>query len=458
MPTKAKYDEFEIQRFFGCREYKVKLGKNNQGQYFLLNFFHISERDQLQKLQNIQNIEHPAILKIVQIRNEGIYTKKNNTLLNRSCVIYEYPTGGELYEYLFQTGKFHEAQARVYFKQLVEGLISIHRLGLYHGELTTEVIYFSDAKTIKIGELGLNQIRKKKYTFETPTWNKENNNYEQSKDIFALGMILFILMVGKPPFSNTEKTNPNFSGLQSASQAIWKQLKMIYPNVAFTDEFMDLIEGMLTASPKNRMSLSEVYNHPWTQIQSEFTEEMVREFNSKQKKIEQFLIKASLTRELKQGQMIISNNKQTLQTGLGLFRSENEATKQSEVIQEIQQIENKALKSISPDLMRSDSYLINLDPNQIMKLIKTKLDAKDFNLKFEKEQNEFSLIISSDLKTNIKMEIFQVETQENTLCLNFTKQKGDFFDYIETIKRFHQLIDNIQQELSNDSQGKEKTV
>lgn len=39
---------------------------------------------------------------------------------------------------------------------------------------------------------------------------------------------------------------------------------MIYTNVAFTDEFMDLIEGMLTASPKNRMSLSEVYNHPWT--------------------------------------------------------------------------------------------------------------------------------------------------------------------------------------------------
>ncbi|CAD8209537.1 unnamed protein product [Paramecium octaurelia] len=163
MQTKAKYDEFEIQHYFGCKEYKVKIGKNNQGQYFLLNFFNVSVRDQLQNLQIIQNLEHPSILKIIQIRNEGIYTKKNSTMMNRSCVIYEYPKGGELFEYLFQTGKFHEAQARHYFKQLVDGLVSIHKQGLYHGELTAEVIFFADAKTIKIGELGLNQIRKKKY-------------------------------------------------------------------------------------------------------------------------------------------------------------------------------------------------------------------------------------------------------------------------------------------------------
>ncbi|CAD8209563.1 unnamed protein product [Paramecium octaurelia] len=236
MQTKAKYDEFEIQHYFGCKEYKVKIGKNNQGQYFLLNFFNVSVRDQLQNLQIIQNLEHPSILKIIQIRNEGIYTKKNSTMMNRSCVIYEYPKGGELFEYLFQTGKFHEAQARHYFKQLVDGLVSIHKQGLYHGELTAEVIFFADAKTIKIGELGLNQIRKKKYTFETPSWAKENNNYEQSKDIFALGMILFILMVGRPPFSNTEKTNPNYMGFQTTPQSIWKQIYIIYSNVALTDD------------------------------------------------------------------------------------------------------------------------------------------------------------------------------------------------------------------------------
>ncbi|CAK67851.1 unnamed protein product (macronuclear) [Paramecium tetraurelia] len=389
--------------------------------------------------------------------------KKNSTTMSRSCVIYEYPKGGELFEYLFQTGKFHEAQARHYFKQLVDGLISIHKQGIYHGELTAEVIFFTDAKTIKIGELGLNQIRKKKYcknnlkqyiAFESPSWAKENNNYEQSKDIFALGMILFILMVGRPIFSNTEKTNPNFSGFQTAPQAIWKLMQIDNQNVAFTDDFKDLIQGMLTDSPKNRLSLSEVYNHPWTQCNSEFTEEMVREFSSKQKKIEQCIIKETLTRQINKGKNIISNDKSILQGGLGQFRSDSDEQEN----QEIEQIQNISIKLIPVDLIRSDSYLISINPNLFMDLLKKQLEDNEYNLKIQKESEkyEFSLIIESETPTILKAEIAQLETRKNIICVNFKRQKGDYFDYIEKIKRFHELIDKIKSE--QETKEKEKGI
>lgn len=44
--------------------------------------------------------------------------------------------------------------------------------------------------------------------------------------------------------------------------------------------------------------------------------------------------------------------------------------------------------------MKSDSYLINLDPNQIMNLMKTKLDGKDFNLKIVKESQQYEFSVS----------------------------------------------------------------
>ncbi|CAD8128161.1 unnamed protein product [Paramecium sonneborni] len=456
MQSKAKYDEFEILQCFGCPEYKVKIGKNEQGQHVLLNFFDISFRDQLQELQNIRNLEHPSILKILQIRNQGNYTKKNKRTLIRSCVIYEYPKGGELYEYLFQTGNFNETQARCYFKQIVEGLIQVHKFGLFHGELTTDTIFFSDAKQIKIGELGLNWIRKKKYVYETQGWADVNNNHQQSKDIFALGMILFSLLFGKPPFSSLSvEQNLLFQLFLIQPQKFWEKMQKNYPKVVVNDLFKDLISGMLTETPNNRMSLSEVYNHSWTQINSEFTEEMIREFQSKQKKIEQFILKASLSRQ--QRQMTMSDNKQQLQNGVGSFRSQDDDESKFEDLQ----IWKTKIKQISIEFLKSGDCLFNSNPKEIINLIKQKLQANNFNLKIiEKftENYEFSIMFSSELEAEVKVEILQLEIEQDILCLHFIRLKGELQNYIETVKRFHQLFNKILSEISKNFQEKEQNI
>ncbi|CAD8127448.1 unnamed protein product [Paramecium sonneborni] len=441
MQTKAEYEEFEIQQCFGCPEYKVKVAKNQEGQQFLLNFFDISQRDQLQKLQNIRNLEHPSILKIIQIREEGNYKKKNGSQLLRSCVIYEYPQGGELYEYIFQTGKFNETQARIYFKQIVEGLIEVHKLGQFHGELTIDNIFFSDAKQIKIGELGQSQIRKKKYIYEGSKWTEINNNHQQSKDIFALGMILYSLMFGKPPFSFVEN-NTFFNALQTSPHKFWEKVQNNFQDVIITNHFKDLIQGMLTETPNNRMSLSEVYKHPWTQINSEITEEMIKEFNSKQNMIQQFLIKNRLNREIRKSQMLMNNDKQQLQRGIGNFYRSNE--RDTSIIQD-NQIEGKQIKQIAINLLKPDNYVFSsINPEEIMNSIRQNLEVKPFNLQLIngfQQNNQFKIMIQSELRVEIKVQILQLETEEDILCFHFTRLKGEFQNYLETVKQFHKLID-----------------
>ena len=75
-----------------------------------------------------------------------------------------------------------------------------------------------------------------------------------SSDLWCLGILIYELCSGEPPF--TAKTNPQV--LHRIK--IFKMIK--YPNY-FSNEVKDLIGKLLRRSPKDRISIQEVKNHPW---------------------------------------------------------------------------------------------------------------------------------------------------------------------------------------------------
>ena len=69
-------------------------------------------------------------------------------------VVLELCEGGDVYEFLFNTGPFPEPIAKNYYKQIIEGVQAIHESGWAHRDLKCENLLFSKEFEMKISDFG----------------------------------------------------------------------------------------------------------------------------------------------------------------------------------------------------------------------------------------------------------------------------------------------------------------
>ena len=118
---------------------------------------------------------------------------------------------------------------------------------------------------VKIGDFGLATKlefdgERKRTICGTPNYiapevleGKQGHSYEV--DIWSLGVIIYTLIIGKPPFeTNDVKTT-------------YKRIRMnnyTFPeNVTITDQARDLIQRILNNDPSRRPTVDEILMHPW---------------------------------------------------------------------------------------------------------------------------------------------------------------------------------------------------
>ena len=142
--------------------------------------------------------------------------------------------GGELFDYVANSGPFSEEICKYFFKQILLGVHYIHSKGLAHRDLKPENILldkFYDAKIVDFGFAcpvqgrdgsGTNRSRVGTLGYMAPEILYKQPYQGQVVDLFALGVILFTLYSGHPPFSYASEDDPYYKLLATnRSDLFW---------------------------------------------------------------------------------------------------------------------------------------------------------------------------------------------------------------------------------------------
>ncbi|XP_014299766.1 calcium/calmodulin-dependent protein kinase type II alpha chain isoform X20 [Microplitis mediator] len=256
----------------------------------VINTKKLSQRD-FQKLEReariCRKLQHPNIVRL----HESIQEEHCHYL------VFDLVTGGELFEDIVAREFYSEADASHCIQQILESVHHCHHNGIVHRDLKPEnLLLASKAKgaAVKLADFGLaielQGDAQAWYGFAgTPGYLSpevlKKEPYGKPVDIWACGVILYILLVGYPPFWDEDQ------------HRLYGQIKAgayDYPSPEWdtvTPEARNLINQMLTVNPTRRITASEALRHPWicqrervaSVVHRQETVDCLKKFNARRK-------------------------------------------------------------------------------------------------------------------------------------------------------------------------------
>ncbi|KAF8883805.1 kinase-like domain-containing protein [Infundibulicybe gibba] len=186
-------------------------------------------------------------------------------------ILLELAAGGDLFDKIAPDVGVGDEVAHYYFNQLVAGMDYIHSQGVCHRDLKPENILLDVTGRLKISDFGLSAVYKLKESGKTrmlsercgslpyvaPELNSDAPYHAEPIDVWGMGVILYTLLAGNTPWDEPTIHSPEF--VRYVSGQIFKEV----PWNRLGDHALSLIRGMLTVNPANRMTLSDVFEHPW---------------------------------------------------------------------------------------------------------------------------------------------------------------------------------------------------
>jgi calcium-dependent protein kinase len=228
-----------------------------QKDYYMDNELIKNEIDILKKLS------HPNIVRIY----EFFETKNCFYLVNEFC------PEGELYNYI-NNSKLNEQQLSVIFYQVFSGLNYLHQNNIIHRDFKPENILISKKERdllsdeeyfwIKIIDFGTAKIFKNDQNEDSVVGSPYyiapevlNKDYNEKCDTWSIGVILYMFLVGKPPFNGAN----NYEIINSIKTKNYDENN---PKLlTHSEEVRDLISHLLEKDTNKRFSAKEALNHKW---------------------------------------------------------------------------------------------------------------------------------------------------------------------------------------------------
>ncbi|XP_061165269.1 serine/threonine-protein kinase DCLK1-like isoform X1 [Saccostrea echinata] len=232
----------------------------------------------------LRQVDHPNIILLI----EEFDTRDSLYL------VMEFVKGGDLFDDIALSTKYTERTASNMINNLAQALKYLHNLRIVHRDVKPENLLIIDhadgSKSLKLGDFGLaTYCEDQLFTVcGTPTYVApeilSEIGYDFKVDVWAAGVILYILLCGFPPFASPQNDQEEL--FDQISEGRYEFTSPYWDEVS--ESAMDLISNMLVVDPADRMSAVDVLGHPWVTAETVKDEELsvgenIRNFSRRDK-------------------------------------------------------------------------------------------------------------------------------------------------------------------------------
>lgn len=218
------------------------------------------------------SLNHPRIVSLYDVCEVP-----DSSMPEKLHLVMELVHGGELFDKIVERGAFRESVARYVFLQITEGLMYIHSKDIVYRDLKPENILVDEKSSrqdfleVKLSDFGHSKLINDGYSTAltrvgTPQyWAPEVSDparaalgYDQTVDLWSLGVVLYVMVIGAYPFDGTGGV-PIEEQIRGAN-VHFRQNAL---GLEISEHAKTLIRALVQVEPVNRLPLERCISHPW---------------------------------------------------------------------------------------------------------------------------------------------------------------------------------------------------
>ncbi|XP_050992738.1 serine/threonine-protein kinase DCLK3 [Labeo rohita] len=209
----------------------------------------------------LRSLEHPRLIQLFRSHHTHTHV----------YLLMELVTGGDLFDAITQNGRFTEPSAACMIRDISQALEYIHNKSIAHRDIKPENLLVQRNSTgglnLKLADFGLALVvTEPVFTVcGTPTYVAPEilaeTGYGVGVDVWAMGVILFVLLSGFPPFRSPDRNQEELFRLIQKGEVHF--LSPYWDNVS--EGAKALVMALLEVNPKRRLTASQTLQHDWLQ-------------------------------------------------------------------------------------------------------------------------------------------------------------------------------------------------
>lgn len=390
----------------------------------------------------LNRLNHPNIVRVLHVNLNAVYKSRSGREIEVVYIAMELLPNGELFDILFYTGRMEVPVARVYFRQILDAVGCCHANGISHRDLKPENILFDSSFNLKLADFGFareTQGRDSRGYLHTilgtesymaPEMFLHHPYSGPSVDLFACGVILFILVSQHPPFSKAQQSDRYYLLFLTQNDRFWTLHSINKPQGFYTPEFKALINEMLAYNPAQRPTLQQILASPWLNGQTLSGEDA-------NPRPPPDLPPGGAQREIAQKHAIAQQKK-----ALAAQRAAPRNTHPGQYRGDLGE-STTVQREISPYIEGTSKFTrvyTNLVAERTMELLVSFLRKMNGEVQENDKKFKLSAKISNEFLTlELSAELF--ETSDGDICVELTKTEGSTYELMQVFEKFKEELE-----------------
>ena len=403
------------------------------------------------EIEALNRINHPNIVRIFDVNENAVYQSKSGRSFNVVYIAMELLSNGELFDVLFYTGKMEEPIARTYFKQIIDAVGSCHTNGITHRDLKPENILFDENFNLKLADFGfavstmgrdgsgLLHTHLGTESYMAPEMFLKQPYSGVSVDLFACGVILFILVSQHPAFGKAQQSDRFYNLFLTQNDRFWTLHSRNKPAGFYSPEFKALINSMLAFNPAQRATLQQILESPWLNGQALPLADAQREI-------------ALRHAQAQQKKALEAQRSAVMNTRGGQYRGDLGESVGNPMMDmsgsSYSMTSSAGMKTLTPFVTGTNKFTriyTNLRAERIMFLLNAFMKEKEAEVRESEKKFKVRAKVLTDFDSLVlAAELFDVG--DGSICVELTKAEGPTYEFMKVFEELRGEFESAMDE------------